>query len=334
MADQIYRNVGADGRVTLTNQAPRGQKPPQSQSLDELDALLAATSGDAAMERKRNWTPIEGEGPFVSTQGAHDALKSSASLQQLLDLIDREQTPYASDFQTAEEADLIDQSTPGGVMRRAADVAAIPGSLLPSPLQPVAAGWQAMRGVQQAVQDPSLMNIGMAGLMAAPVAGSVRRFMPKAAKPTGMGAKGEFSPWEGGFARKPTPTAAPAGEGGNMRRMGMLPFDEGAAAPQAPASFAAVEQSAPSLENLVEQELQRLGPTLKNIPTSKARRAAKAPRPTPQTPIQRGEASAFPPKLGGRSGDVHGAQNTGGMFGFDDLPEISEAELLRLQGRF
>ncbi len=355
MADRIYRNVGADGRVTLTDQAPRGTKPPQSQSLNELDALLAATSGDAAMERRQNWTPIEGEGPFVSTQPAQDALTSSASLQQLLDLIDREQNPYPSDIPTAEEGELLDQSTPGGVLRRAADVAAVPGSLLPSPLQPVAAGWQALRGVQQAVNDPSLMNIGMAGLMAAPLAGTARRLLPgPAARGAITGPPGPRPQKYGDtFARgqwhrtTPPQVAPEAAQGGNMRRMGLLPFDEGAGGgptmrqtferggyfPQdTPASMAAVQQAAPeSLESLVNQALRQGEQTLKKVPAGKR---MKAPRPAPQTPIQRGEATVFPPKLGGRVGDVHEAQTTGGMFGFDDLPELSEAELLRLQRSF
>jgi hypothetical protein len=51
-------------------------------------------------------------------------------------------------------------------------------------------------------------------------------------------------------------------------------------------------------------------------------------------PVATGEYTAMPAKTGGRVGDMHEAQTTGGQFGFDELPEISESELSRLQALF
>jgi len=365
MADPIRREVGKDGKILLTN-APAPSAKRSNPSLDELDALLAATSGDAANARRKQWTPIEGEGPAPSLQPAYEALKSSAGLQQLLDLEKRSNPyngePYASDIPTAEEASLEQMSTPGGIALRALDMASIPGSLFPSPLQPAAAAWQAGRGVQQAVQDPSLMNTAMAGVMALPLAGAARRFMPKAAKPTGAGAKGPFSPLNARPQAKPV--APPqASAGGNMRRVGLLPFDEAAAPNQSLAAVDdVIEQGAGlprGLKESIKEEAERLergivgnlqgglrterrgqspnrdelGGLLPDLGkrTGRDRRGRMPQRPSP---ILSGAQSAFPPKLGGRAGDVHEAQSTGGMFGFDDLGEISEAELRRLQGRF
>jgi hypothetical protein len=63
-------------------------------------------------------------------------------------------------------------------------------------------------------------------------------------------------------------------------------------------------------------------------------RAENWPRYEPMTPAGIGEHSVYPPKVGGRTGNMHGAQTTGGMYGFDNLPKISEAELSRLQASF
>jgi len=358
MAGQVTREVGKDGRVLLTDNPRQRPAKPSNPSLDELDALLAATNYDTRRKQAdAQRTHIAGEGPIPSLQPAFDTLKRTGSLQQLIDSADRQNTPYASDQPTQEEADLTAMSTPMGVMTHALDMAAIPGSILPSPLQPVAAGYQALRGVQQAVQDPSLVNVGVAGLMAAPAAASVaRRLMPAAAARTGAGAKGPFSPWPG--ARPKPAAAAPATAGGNFKRMGLLPFDE-SAAPMA-AVDSAIETSGglpSSVKQTVKQEAERLergivdkmrgGSRMEPRGSSPNReelgplpnlgeRRGKIPsaRPKPSTPIPSGAQSVYPPRVGGRSGDVHDFQTTGGMFGFDELPEISDAELRRLMRRF
>jgi hypothetical protein len=68
------------------------------------------------------------------------------------------------------------------VVRHALDMAAIPGAILPSPVEPAAMAYLAARGLGEAAENPSTGNLAMAGLGLLPYAKPVSRLVKAASE--------------------------------------------------------------------------------------------------------------------------------------------------------
>jgi hypothetical protein len=152
---------------------------------------------DKAKQRQREVNRVAGVSHDKSVDEllaeARGTLADTSGRAAELDRRDRE-----FDAEQAELQRLRQASNPMTAITNALDMAALPAALLPSPLAPVAGGYLALRGLQDAVEKPTAGNVGMAALGAVPFARPTMRLV-KGAKAIGKAER--YAPNVSGYVK-------------------------------------------------------------------------------------------------------------------------------------
>jgi hypothetical protein len=270
--------------------------------------------------------------------------------------------------QQAEQAQrrAEDGSRIGPVMKQTADAMAMPLALLPNPLQPVAGGYLGIQSLIDAAEDPSVGNVGMAALGALPVAGAVSRMIPKAARgmtqaqwarnlrPSAKAAKiDQWTPqrppkaW-GSFTGSSKPMPPKQNLSNYEEQLRPRDIDNSQALGGVWRSEGIPRESVGMLVDDIPQMSVIDDIPVTQTPIGRGPLHANAENRSvvdaliggmPDIPVSKKVAAAAKRGTGGsnipKPNDyVHPADKSGAMFGFDDLPEITEAELVGFQQRF
>lgn len=365
------------------------------------------TNKDAERQYGKNIPDEIGEWRVVGGQTAPDPLASLGAdpLQEAKDYLARTSYHDLANISSKRlQAETPDYTT-SDVVKDALMAGAIPASFLAGPVGMVAGGALALQGLNSAIEDPSLTNVGTAALGALPFARPIGRAMERGRtakriadirKTEGAGDMGAAFSRERPY-RAGSGTSDPGDAIGEMggapatmmqkarssvsQFLDKLKSTKAPAAPAAPQRFRAMEEmSHPGAQRYMEREFAANNPiftkmaeqgTFGQVPKGEA--LAKRGRFNRQTPevVERGPnmvgqvapgaedvealtrgmlrpAVATPqsPAMAGlddavmRPGQrpsaefVHAPDTSGAAFGFEELPEISEGELSRLQALF
>jgi len=311
-----------------------------------LDEALAAQDAGTYVD------PVQGAKAMLSKRSVVDDANAFAD----------------SETAAAREAETL---TPMGTARRygkpigdAAKVAAIPAAFLSGPVGMAAGGYLALEGLNDAVKDPSMGNMAVGALGALPFVKPVRsamKGMREASAIKGMRATEGAGDMGAAFSRE-VPYRAGSGTSGNAKypmsdlareaevpinwrkppsafdEMMSTDFPQGSVVDDVP-----VAQGTPN-SGEVDDVLAGLGARLDEIPGRGTARGGEdaftnfesGSVPSHLATLDRTHDAAMSRMNGSRpAGDfVHPSDTTGGAFGFDELPEISENELTRLQALF
>ena len=277
-----------------------------------------------------------------------DPVQAAKALMSRRSVADDAGAFAASEGAARREAETL---TPMGTAKRygkpladAGRAAAIPAAFLSGPVGMAAGSVLAMEGLGNALKDPTLGNAAMAGLgalsFAKPIMKGVKR-LRDASTIRGIRQTEGAGDMGAAFSRE-KPYRAPSGASGRSNiDMTDLASEGGTTPinwrkpPSPPSAFdelmntdypqAGVVDDVPVAQEMpgasdIEDVLAGLGARLDEIPTGRgAMRPAVEPHGPPQRP-----APDF----------VHPADTSGSAFGFDELPEIGESELTRLQALF
>lgn len=287
--------------------------------------------------------------------GAKAALRRSQPLQALLNDVSRQQHDDEAAVAQARAANPVRNFVQGVRESPVSQGAMALGSIVPSPIQPGMAALLALDAGAQFAEDPSVMNAAGAGLMAVPglAAGSRALKAGKAAKEGKRVAEGLYR--QTGMSRgREVPYRMGGATQANRPSMVSLADD----VPE----YSVLDDAAPLSVGVLPKGPSTLAEGLRNAPTSKrvagevlsshgkagqfnGRSYDMSMAGDAQTAAKNSKARAFmnrgkkgvmqPVAAHGKPPEfVHAVDTSGGKFGFEHLPEISEGELLRLQNLF
>lgn len=297
------------------------------------------------MPRRKSDRELLDEALQAQAQGTYvDPVAGATRLLAQPTIPERGQAAERTKREAAERAiaSARQASRPSAVIKNALDIASIPAALLPSPLAPAAGAYLSLRGIEEAIESPSLLGIGMGALGAVPLVKPLRRAaktfknlvdVERVRRATrGVEGAGDL----GATFSRERPYRAGGGVSG--------PGDATAtSAPETlPLSVAALEDAATNYRSgatpahlaALDRAHNAFLAGSRGLSESETRGVQQLDELLSRTGTQRPNPYGHGTVARPPGEFIHPADVSGGQFGFEDLPEISESELSKLQALF